>query len=389
MKNLVLIASFLLIIFGTTNAQKWSPTYADVDYVGNGNTKQMMDIYIPSGITAPTATIIHIHGGAFLMGSKGVSEQPSFQTFFNNGYVCADINYRYSTDTLWPAQVHDCKAAVRFLKAHAEQYHIDTCKIGVIGESAGGYLVAMLGTTGEVASLEGLHLGSKNVTSRVQAVVDLFGPINFLTMDAEAAALGFTINTNAATSPESRLMGAPVQTIPELVTQANPTTYISSDDPHFFFSAGSADQNIPYTQGQNLNNALAPIIGAANTSFELMPGAGHGGSFWHSTDQDAKYLAFFNASLANGCSVSSNKSLGFLQTKLVAYPNPATENVLVKLPENCNFRVMVMNAAGQIVFESPNVTNQMIISVNHLPAGFYVVKATSSDDCLSTKFLKY
>jgi len=120
-----------------------------------------------------------------MMGSKGSGEQPSFVAFYNNGYICADINYRWSGDTLWPAQIHDCKATVRFLKVHASQYHIDTCKIGVIGESAGGNLVSMLGTTGGVAELEGLHLGSANATSRVQAVVDLFGPINFLTMDAE------------------------------------------------------------------------------------------------------------------------------------------------------------------------------------------------------------
>jgi acetyl esterase/lipase len=388
MKKLIFVAIVMLFSISVLNAQKWTPTYSNVDYVGNGNTKQMMDIYIPTGITTPTATIIHIHGGAFLMGSKGVSEQPSFQTFFNNGYICADINYRLSSDTLWPAQVHDCKAAVRFLKAHAAQYNIDTCKIGVIGESAGGYLVAMLGTTGGVASLEGLHLGSTNVTSRVQAVVDLFGPINFLTMDAEALALGFVINTNSATSPESKLMGAPVQTIPELVTQANPTTYITADDARFFISAGTADQNIPYTQGQNFNNALSPVIGSANTSFELMSGAAHGGSFWHTTAQDAKYLEFYNTSLANGCGLTATKPLGAIQTKLVAYPNPATENLLITLPNSNNYKVLVINAVGQMVYEKDNVSMQLNIAVNRLANGVYSVKAISSEGFLSTKFVK-
>jgi acetyl esterase/lipase len=388
MKKTISVALVMLLSISVLNAQKWTPTYSNVDYVGKGNTKQMLDIYIPSGITTPTATIIHIHGGAFLMGSKGVSEQPSFQTFFNNGYICADINYRLSSDTLWPAQVHDCKAAIRFLKTHALQYNIDTCKIGVIGESAGGYLVAMLGTTGDVASLEGLHLGNTNATSRVQAVVDLFGPINFLTMDAEALALGFVINTNSASSPESKLMGAPVQTIPELVTQANPTTYISADDARFFISAGSADQNIPYTQGQNFNNALSPVLGSTSTSFELMAGAGHGGSFWHTTAQDAKYLEFYNTSLANGCSLTSTKPLSSTQTQVVVYPNPASNNLFIVLPNNIEYNILVINAIGQVVYQKEKAAMQVNIPVNRLPRGVYSVKAISSDRLLSTKFVK-
>jgi acetyl esterase/lipase len=388
MKKSIFVTSVLLLAISVLQAQKWSPTYSNVDYVGNGNTKQMMDIYIPSGITTPTATIIHIHGGAFLMGSKGVSEQPSFQTFFNNGYICADINYRLSSDTLWPAQVHDCKAAVRFLKAHASQYNIDTCKIGVIGESAGGYLVAMLGTSGDVASLEGLHLGSTNATSRVQAVVDLFGPINFLTMDAEAQALGFTINTNSATSPESLLMGAAVQTIPELVTQANPTTYITPDDARFFISAGSADKNIPYTQGQNFDNALSPIIGSANTGFELMAGAAHGGSFWHTAAQDAKYLEFYNSSLANGCNLTGTKSFAAVPSQLDVYPNPATDYLMIKLHENTKYTVVVINEINQTVYEKMNVAGPFQIPVNHLPKGIYVVKAVSPHGFQASRFVK-
>jgi len=387
MKNLALILISFLMVMCEVDAQKWNPTYSDVDYVGDGNTKQMLDIYIPAGVTTPTGTIVHIHGGAFMMGSKGVSEQPSFQYFFDNGYVCVDINYRLSTDSLWPAQVHDCKAAIRYLKANAALYHIDTCKIGVIGESAGGYLVAMLGTTAQVPQLEGLHLGNTNVTSRVHAVVDLFGPINFLTMDAEAAALGFTINTNSATSPESRLMGAAVQTIPDLVTQANPTTYISADDAAFFISAGSADHNIPYTQGQNFCNALIPVIGSEKASFELLAGAGHGGSVWHSTTQDAKYLAFYNAALT-GCSSTGLNSEKNVNSEIAVYPNPANEAFSVVLPENTIFDLAVFNSCGQLVFSKNSVTNTFNISCENFPSGLYIIKATSTNKIITANFVK-
>jgi len=387
MKNLALILICFLMVMCEVDAQKWNPTYSDVDYVGDGNTKQMLDIYIPTGVTTPTGTIVHIHGGAFMMGSKGVSEQPSFQYFFDNGYVCVDINYRLSTDSLWPAQVHDCKAAIRYLKANAALYHIDTCKIGVIGESAGGYLVAMLGTTAQVPQLEGLHLGNTNVTSRVHAVVDLFGPINFLTMDAEAAALGFTINTNSATSPESRLMGAAVQTIPDLVTQANPTTYISADDAAFFISAGSADHNIPYTQGQNFCNALIPVIGSEKASFELLAGAGHGGSVWHSTTQDAKYLAFYNATLT-GCSSTGLNSEKNVNSEIAVYPNPVNEAFSVVLPENTIFDLTVFNSCGQLVFTKNSVTNTFNISCENFPSGLYIIKATSTNKIITANFVK-
>jgi len=387
MKKIAVITISLILIISGLKAQKWNPTYSNVDYVGNGNTKQMLDIYIPGGVSTPTATIVHIHGGAFLMGSKGVSEQPSFQYFYNNGYICVDINYRYSSDSVWPAQIYDCKTAIRFLKTNADLYHIDTCRIGVIGESAGGYLVAMLGTTAEVPQLEGLHLGSPNVTSRVHAVVDLFGPINFLTMDAEATALGFTINTNSATSPESKLMGAAVQTIPELVAQANPTTYISSDDASFFISAGSLDHNIPYTQGQNFCNALIPVIGSSNASFELIVGAGHGGSTWHSTTQDAKYLAFFDTHLT-GCQPNGINFENNNEPQIFVFPNPVTEILSVVLPENSYYNIEIYNSCGQKIHSINNVTNSLNISCENLSIGLYVIKATSNNNTFSTNFIK-
>jgi acetyl esterase/lipase len=322
------------------------------------------------------------------MGSKGTGEQPSFVTFFNNGYICADINYRLSGDTLWPAQIHDCKAAVRFLKVHAAQYHIDTCKIGVIGESAGGNLVSMLGTTGGVTELEGLHLGSINATSRVQAVVDLFGPINFLTMDAEALALGFVINTNSATSPESRLMGAPVQTIPELVTLANPTTYISADDAAFFISAGDVDHNIPYTQGQNLCAALVPVIGSPRASFELIAGQGHGGSFWHNATQDAKYLTFFNTYLDGNCGTVGTVDERSIQLDLNIYPNPSGQQFTVQLPQDKAFDLHIMDITGRMVMTKNDISGDQTFNGSSFNTGIYLVRATSEKMILTGRLMK-
>jgi len=381
MKKVIL--PFILVLLIVLNSKAQTATYTNLDYAGNGNSKQMLDLYIPSSATTPSPLIIHIHGGAFLMGSKGSSEVPSFATFYNNGYVCADINYRLSTDSLWPAQIYDCKAAVRFLKANAALYHIDTNKIAVIGESAGGYLVSMLGTTAGVANLEGLHLGNSNVTSRVHAVVDLFGPINFLTMDAEAAVLGFTITTNSATSPESKLMGAAVQTIPERVASANPTTYISSDDAAFFISAGSADMNIPYTQGQNFYNALVPVIGASNAVFELAAGQGHGGSFWHTAAQDAKYLAFVNSKFALSGILKDGLNQNFN-----IYPNPSNDNFIIKLSDNQKYKLSIVDLAGKEITTLDEIYSGSNISVNNLPEGIYLIRLYNTNNQFISKFSK-
>jgi acetyl esterase/lipase len=180
------------------------------------------------------------------------------------------------------------------LRANATKYKLNPDKIASWGASAGGNLSALLGTSGGVAELEGTDLGNSTLSSKVLVAVDWFGPINFLTMDAEASALGFTITTNSASSPESSLMGAAIQTIPTQVAKANPTTYISADDAAFFIQVGDADRNIPYTQSKNFYNALTPVIGTANASFELLAGAGHGGTQFSATSNMDKVVAFLD-----------------------------------------------------------------------------------------------
>ena len=180
MKKQVLIALIFLSAMTHSYSQTLTPTLSNVDYVGNNFAQQFMDIYIPPGLTSPAPVIVFIHGGGWSGGSKGPGNVPYFQQSFNSGFICADINYRLSTDSVWPAQIEDCKTAIRFLKANATTYNIDTCRFGVIGGSAGGHLCAMIGTTPVVRSFEGLHQGYTNVSSHVTAVVDMYGPTDFL-----------------------------------------------------------------------------------------------------------------------------------------------------------------------------------------------------------------
>jgi len=266
-------------------------TFKDVAYATTSSA-QKMDIYLPSG-SGPFPVVVIIHGGAFLGGDKS-GEASNAAALVANGIAAVSINYRLTSEAIFPAQIQDCKAAVRFLRANATKYKLNPDKIGSWGASAGGNLSAMLGTSSGVSELEGASLGNSSFSSKVIASVDWFGPINFLTMDAEATALGFTINTNSSTSPESKLMGAAVQTIPTLVAKANPSTYITSDDAAFFIQVGSMDRNIPYTQSLNFYNALKTVKGSSDVSYELLDGAGHGGTQFSASSNMAKVTTFFS-----------------------------------------------------------------------------------------------
>jgi len=268
--------------------------FRDVSYAAISPT-QVMDIYLPEG-DGPFPVVVLIHGGAFKMGDKRM-ETRNAEALVAKGYAAASINYRLSGEAKFPAQIEDCKAAVRFLRANAAKYKLNLEKIGSWGASAGGNLSAMLGTSSGVAELEGIHLGNAGVSSKVKASVDWFGPINFLTMDEEAKSLNLSINTNSETSPESQLIGKAIQSAPELVAKANPATYITKDDAAFFIQVGSQDRNIPYLQSQKFFESLKAALGPGKVSFELLEGAGHGGPQFSSPANLEKVIAFFDQHL--------------------------------------------------------------------------------------------
>jgi dipeptidyl aminopeptidase/acylaminoacyl peptidase len=129
-----------------------------------------------------------------------------------------------------------------------------------------------------VAALEGAELGHADQSSCIQAVVDWFGPTDFLQMDQQFTGTACPVNHDAANSPESQVIGAAIQTVPDKAQAANPITYVSAEAPPFLIQHGTADCNVPPQQGQLLADALVPLIGADNVTYTLLDGAGHGGS---------------------------------------------------------------------------------------------------------------
>lgn len=254
-----------------------TPKYADVAYASLSSAEKL-DLYIPEG-SGPFPVIINIHGGGFMMGDKaGGDATGTIDALLSAGYAVASINYRLSAEAKAPAQIQDVKAAVRFLRAKATEYHLNSDKFGVWGGSAGGSLSALLGTSCGVQALEGAELGNADQSSCVQAVVDWFGPIDFLQMDTQFTGTSCPANHNEANSPESQLVGAAIQDKPELSKAVNAITYITDKAPAFFIQHGTADCNVPPAQGQLLYDALKAVIGTDKVTLTFLEGAGHGGS---------------------------------------------------------------------------------------------------------------
>ena len=275
------------------------PTVADVAYA-DVSEAQKLDLYIPTEGEAPFPLIIFIHGGGFMLGDKAMSAE-ELDPMIAAGFAVASLNYRLSDEAIFPAQIQDVKAAVRWLRANAETYNLDPDRFASWGGSAGGNLAAMLGTTGDIETFDNPELGNEGVSSSVQAVVDLFGPTDFLQMDAQFAASNAcdasAQSHDAADSPESKLVGAEIQTVPDLVAQANPITHITENTPPFYIQHGTNDCNVPTAQSQILYDALVAVIGEENVTFEIIEGAGHGGSEFMEATNIEKLLAFVTATL--------------------------------------------------------------------------------------------
>jgi acetyl esterase/lipase len=211
--------------------RKW----LDIPYA-NQSPAQKLDIYLPDKGDGPFPVIVSIHGGAWMFGDKGDSFNLPFLKGRGRGYAVVCANYRLSSEALFPAQIYDCKAAIRFLKANASKYLLDSRHIAAWGASAGGHLVALLGTSAGVKELEDFSMGNDSETSEVQVVVDWCGPAeNFLEMDGEFKESGIGIPDHSdEASPESRLLGRKITEIQELVKFASPMTYIRPDAPYSF-----------------------------------------------------------------------------------------------------------------------------------------------------------
>ena len=238
------------------NPDKDFTVLSDLPYAGSDNPRQSLDLVLP---TQPSAKkklplVVWIHGGGWKNGDKRSGLSPSrIPALVQTGkYIGASIGYRLSGEAIWPAQIHDCKAAIRWLRANAEKHGIDPDKIAVWGSSAGGHLVSMLGVSHGVKELEGKIGNHTDQTSRVHAVINYYGPSALLQMDDHPS----KIIHNAHDSPESQLIGGPIQENRKKTKQASPLHHVSADDSIFIHFHGTADPLVPYHQSVIFHQAL-------------------------------------------------------------------------------------------------------------------------------------
>ncbi len=192
------------------------------------------------------------------------------------GYVVASVEYRFSQKAIFPAQIQDCQAAIRWLRAHANKYNIARDRIGVSGASAGGHLVALLGTSGGKKVFPPVG-GNEDESDRVQAVCDVFGPADFwkVVTHAQEDKLAKNIFTWNSGDPYSQLIGARLGQDKEKCDAVSPVHYVSKDNPPFLILHGDRDVQVPYAQSAELAERLAKA--GVPVTFQRLPGAGHGG----------------------------------------------------------------------------------------------------------------
>jgi acetyl esterase/lipase len=259
------------------------PTHADVPYAAAeppGTFGHLLDLYLPASADRPLPLVIWSSGSAFLR-DDGKAGASAIADFFNHaGYAVAGVSVRSSSQALFPAQVHDLKAAIRWLRAHAAEHGIDPDRFAFMGNSSGGWVASMAALTSEAPELEG-DVGERNASSRVQAAVDFYGPTDFLQMDAHMlgdcaefrAYLGITGCHDDPRSPESLLVGGPIEERPDEVARANPVRYVSASAPPMLILHGQLDPFVPHHQSELLYEALRDR--GCEATFYSIPNVGH------------------------------------------------------------------------------------------------------------------
>jgi acetyl esterase/lipase len=251
--------------------------WKDLEYANVDGHSLKLDLYIPEHISHPAPLIINIHGGGWMALDK---TEMVARGILQHGFAVASIDYRLSQTAIFPAQIYDCKAAVRWLRAHAGEYGLKADKIGAWGDSAGGHLVSLLGTTANHPEFEGDE-GNTNISSQVQAVCDFYGPSDFLSIPLPAA-------DTLADAALPKLLGGRIEQNREKARQASPLFYVSSNACPFLIVHGDKDSLVPLQQSIELNDALQKA-GVASELY-IVQGGGHG---FNSPEAFAKVIAFF------------------------------------------------------------------------------------------------
>lgn len=284
------------------NAQATSPvqqifpkgtiTYSNIPYANDTLSKHLLDVYLPPNTKNDLPLVVWVHGGAWMLNDKYADMgymQNTVRGFIDSGYALASINYRYSTDAVFPAQIQDCNQALEFLYQHASQYHIDKSRIAVIGFSAGGHLASLMALSNNNDVKDFYPQGVKP-HFKIKALLDFYGPSDFIMIASNPDTA-----VNNARNPVAILLGAQAIDRPDLAKRASPVTYIDKNDPPVLIVQGEKDESVPNTQSRLLNSWLA--INGVQHQLIIVPNAPHYGVMFDTEDIRKNVFAFLAAHL--------------------------------------------------------------------------------------------
>jgi acetyl esterase/lipase len=262
MRNLILIT--ILYIGISSTYPKTGTVIKNISYASVNGRELKLDLYLPEEVDKPFL-IIWIHGGAWHSGTK--DNPPDY--LLKSGYALASIEYRLSTEATFPAMIYDIKAAIRFLRSKAKTYGYRTDKIVIWGSSAGGHLAALIGTTNGNSELEG-NLGNYlNESSSVQAIIDFYGPTNFLTILDQSTPHGINVRAPAL----ALLLGKPVEQVEDIAKLASPVYQVDKSDPPILIMHGDQDNQVPVNQSIELKGVYDEK--GLDAELVIVHGAGH------------------------------------------------------------------------------------------------------------------
>jgi acetyl esterase/lipase len=378
-KRLVLLVVAAVTIARAAEAQNIPPDLADVEYAVVNGIRLKLDLYFPRNTPKPYPVIMFVHGGGWSGGSK-TNNRADFLARY--GYAVVSIDYRLSGQAIFPAQLYDCKAAVRWLRANVAKYDLDPNRIGAFGSSAGGHLVALLGTTMGVDSLEGRVGGNLQFSSAVQAVCDWYGPSNFLTICDYPSA----INHCAANSPEAQLIGGAIPTHRAKALAASPITYVGKGEPPFLLMHGTLDLTVPFQQSVELDSALRQAGG--KVVFKPIVGGGHGDAAFETDSTELAVVEFFARYLTAspvGVNARPEVAAGFHLEQ--NYPNPFNPATAIKftLPRPAPVQLVIFDVTGKEVARL--IDNEVLAEGRHVrqwearaqASGVYFYRLTADD----------
>lgn len=269
------------------NPEDQVEVHANLPYAGTSNAFQMLDLYLPKmrAKDQPLPVVVFVHGGGWVGGNRKFFASKATQLAATGCFAAVSIGYRLSKEATWPAQIYDCKAAIRWIRGHAKEFGLDTEHIGAIGGSAGGHLVTMLGVSGGVKALEG-DLGEfTSLSSRVTCVVNVCGPTDLTT----ALIPGSTTDDPLVRN----LIGGELRHKMDVAIAASPLTYVTAHAVPVMTIHGTRDLRVSFTNAEKLDAALKKV-GATSLLIPVKDGS-H--SIGLSTDLGARVRLFWDMHL--------------------------------------------------------------------------------------------